>query len=67
MEECTLINKNRTRIKVFKIFKDVRNSSPFIDAMEISSKCVYKRANKQVMIGKRVESFKMPEKNIRNY
>ena len=57
MEEFTLINKDRSRIKVFKPFEDVSKPSPSIDAMEISYGCVYKRAYKPVMKGSRVESI----------
>ena len=39
MEEYTLINKDRTRTKVFNLFKDISKSFPFIGAMEISYKC----------------------------
>ena len=42
MEEYTLINKDRSRTKVFNLFKDIINSFPFIGAMEISSKCFLK-------------------------
>ena len=55
MEEFTLINKNRNRIKVFKPFEDISRSSPSINAIEISFGCVYKRASKPVMKGSRVE------------
>ncbi len=55
MEEFTLINKNRNRIKVFKPFEDTRRSSPSINAIEISFGCVYKRASKPVIKGSRVE------------
>ena len=41
MEEYTFINKNKTRTKVFKLFEDVSSSSLFINAMEISYKCIY--------------------------
>ena len=58
MEEFTLINKKRSRIKVFKLFEDLSRTSPTIDAMEISYGCVYKRAGKPVMKGSRVESIK---------
>ena len=57
MKEFTLINKDRSRIKVFKPFEDVSKSSPNIDAMEISYGCVYKRATKPVIKGSRVESI----------
>ena len=55
MEEFTLRNKNRNRIKVFKPFEDISRSSPIINAIEISYGCVYKRASKPVMKGSRVE------------
>ena len=48
MEKFNFINKDRTRAKVFKLFKDVNNSFPFIDGMEISCECVYKRADKLI-------------------
>ena len=57
MEEFILINKHRSRIKVFKPFKDVSKPSRIIDAMEISYGCVYKRYSKPVMKGSRVESI----------
>ena len=36
MEEFTLINKYRSRVKVFKPFEDVSKPSPTIKAMEIA-------------------------------
>ncbi len=57
MEEFTLINKQRNRIKVFKPFEDISKSSPRINAMEISYGCVYKRSSKPVIKGSRVESI----------
>ena len=57
MEEFTLINKQRNRIKVFKPFKDISKPSPSINAMEISYGCVYKRSSKPVMKGSRVETI----------
>jgi len=44
MEKFTLINKDRSRIKVFEPFEDVSKPSPSIDAMMISYGCVYKRS-----------------------
>ena len=35
MEEFTLINKRRDRIKIFKPFEDVSKPSPTINAIEI--------------------------------
>ena len=57
MQKFTLINKNRSRIKVFEPFEDISKPSPTIDAMIISYGCVYKRSSKPVMKGSRVESI----------
>ena len=65
MEKFTLINKNRSRIKVFKPFEDVSKSSPNIDAMEITYGCVYKRSSKPVMKGSRVESIEDARKEYK--
>ena len=54
MEKFTLINKDRSRIKVFETFEDVSKPSS-LDVMMISYGCVYKRSNKPVMKGSRVE------------
>ena len=54
MKKFTLINKERSRIKVFEPFEDVSKLSPSIDAMMISYGCVYKRSSKPVMKGSRV-------------
>tara|TARA_B100001029_G_scaffold142539_1_gene122161 strand:+ start:126 stop:380 length:255 start_codon:yes stop_codon:yes gene_type:complete len=62
MEKFTLINKERSRIKVFEPFEDISKSSPSIDAMMISYGCVYKRSSKPVMKGSRVETIE----NARN-
>ena len=57
MEKFTLINKERSRIKVFEPFEDVSKPSPSIDAMMISYECVYKRSSKTVIRGSRVETI----------
>ena len=57
MEEFTLINKDRSRVKVFKPFENLAKTSSSIDAIEISYGCVYKRSSKPVMKGSRVESL----------
>ncbi len=57
MEEFTLINKQRNRIKVFKKFDDISKPSSNINAIEISYWCVYKRSSKPVIKGSRVESI----------
>ena len=65
MEEFTLINKDRSRIKVFKPFGDVSKLSPSLDAMEISYGFVYKRSSKPVIKGSRVESVEDARKEYK--
>ena len=65
MEEFTLINKQRNRIKVFKPFEDISKPSPSINAMEISYGCVYKRLSKPVMKGSRVETIEDARKEYK--
>ena len=65
MEKFTLINKDRSRIKVFEPFEDVSKPSPSIDAMMISYGCVYKRASKPVMKGSRVETIEAARKEYK--
>ena len=57
MEKFTLINTDRSRIKVFEPFEDISKPGPTIDAMQISYGCVYKRSSKPVMKGSRVENI----------
>ena len=65
MEKFTLINKNRSRIKVFEPFQDVSKTSPSIDAIMISYGCVYKRSSKPVMKGSRVETIEEARKEYK--
>ena len=65
MEKFTLINKERSRIKVFEPFEDVSKPSPSIDAMMVSYGCVYKRSSKPVMKGSRVESTENARKEYK--
>ena len=65
MEEFTLINKQRNRIKVFKPFEDISKPSLSINAMEISYGCLYKRSNKPVMKGSRVETIEEARKEYK--
>ena len=58
MDKFTLINKDRSRIKVFEPFEDVSKPSPSIDAMMVSYGCVYKSI-KAVMKGSRVETVEI--------
>ena len=65
MEKFTLINKDRSRIKVFEPFEDVSKLSPSIDSMMISYGCVYKRSSKPVMKGSRVETIENARKEYK--
>ena len=65
MEKFTLINKDRSRIKVFDPFEDVSNPSHSIDAMMISYGCVYKRSSKPVMKGSSVETVEAARKEYK--
>ena len=57
MEKFYLINKERSRIKVFEPFEDISKASFIINAILISYGCVYNRSSKPVMKGSRVESI----------
>ena len=65
LEKFTLINKDRSRIKVFEPFEDVSKPSPSINAMMISYGCVYKRSSKPVMKGSRVETIEEARKEYK--
>ena len=65
IEKFTLINKDRSRIKVFEPFEDVSKPKPSIDAMMISYGCVYKRNSKPVMKGSRVETIEGARKEYK--
>ena len=65
MKKFSLINKERSRIKVFKPFEDVSKLSLSIDAIMISYGCVYKRSSKPVMKGSRVETIENARKEYK--
>ena len=65
MKKYTLINKERSRIKVFEPFEDVSKPSLSINAMMISYGCVYKRSSKPVMKGGRVETIENARKEYK--
>ena len=54
IEKFTLINRDRSKIKVFEPFEDITKPSLSIDAMMISYCCVYERLSKLDMKGSRV-------------
>ena len=57
MEKFTLINKAKSRIKMFEPFEDSFKNSSMINTILISYGCVFKRSNKPVLKGSRVESI----------
>ena len=61
----TLINKARSRIKVFEPFEDSSKNSSMINAILISYGCVFKRSSKPVMKGSRVESIEEARKEYK--
>tara|TARA_B100000579_G_C22775104_1_gene826154 strand:+ start:69 stop:317 length:249 start_codon:yes stop_codon:yes gene_type:complete len=66
MDKFTLINKDRSRIKVFEPFEDLSKPFPKINAMMISYGCVYKRISKPVMKGSRVETIEEARKEYKH-
>ena len=67
MEKFILINKKKSRIKVFEPFENVPkpNPNPNIDAIMISYGCLYKRSSKPVMKGSRVETIEEARKEYK--
>ena len=65
MKKFTLINKDRSRIKVFEAFEDVSEPSHSINAMMISYCCVYKRSSKPVLKGSRVKTIEAARKEYK--
>ena len=65
MEKFTLINNDRSRIKVFEPFEDSSKNSSMINAILISYGCFNKRLSKPVMKGSRVESIEESRKEYK--
>ena len=65
MEKFTLINKSRSRIKVFQPFDDSSKNPSMINTILISYGCVFKRSSKPVMKGSRVESIEEARKEYK--
>ena len=65
MEKFTLINKARSRIKVFEPFDDSSKNPSIIHVILISYGCVLKRSSKPVMKGSRVESIEEARKEYK--
>ena len=65
LEKFTLINNERSRIKVFETFEDSSKPSSIINAIMISYGYVYKRSSKPIMKGSRVESIEEARKEYK--
>ena len=65
MEKFTLINKAKSRIKIFEPFEDNSKDSSMINAIFISYGCVFKRSSEPVMKGSRVESIEEARKEYK--
>ena len=65
MEKFTLINKARSRIKVFEPFEDTSKNPYMINAILISYGCVFKRSSKPFIKGSRVESIEEARKEYK--
>ena len=65
MGKFILINKDRSRIKIFEPFEDISKPSLSIDAVLISYGCVYKRSSKPVIKGGRVETIEAARKEYK--
>jgi len=65
MEKFTLINKARSRIKVFETFDDSSKNPSRVNAILISYGCVLKRSSNPVMKGSRVESIEEARKEYK--
>ena len=63
MEQFTLINKQRNRIKIFKTFKSTLPQAE--EVMEIEYACVYKRSSKPVIKGSRIETLEKARKEYK--
>ena len=65
MNKFILVNKEKSRIKIFEPFEDVSKPSRSINAMMISYGCVYKRSSKPVMKDSRVETMENARKEYK--
>ena len=65
MKKFTLINKERSRIKVFEPFEIVSKPSISANAMIISYGYFYKRSSKPFMKGSRVETIENARKEYK--
>jgi len=67
LKKFTLINKARSKFKVFETFEKSSKHSSMINAILISYGFVFKRSSKSVIKGSRVESIEESRKEYKNY
>ena len=67
MEKFTLINKARSRIRVFEPFEDSSKNSSMINAILISYGCVFSDQVSQLSKALGLNLSKRQEKNIKNF
>ena len=60
-----MINKARSRIKVFEPFEDNSKNSSMLNVIFISYGCVFKRSSKPVMKGSRIEFIEEARKEYK--
>ena len=65
MEKFTLINKARSRIKVFEPFEDSSMQSSIINTTLISYGCVFRLSSKTFLKGSRFESIEEARKEYK--
>ena len=65
MEKFTLINQDKSRIKIFEPFEVNSKTSSIINAIFFQYGYLYKRSSKPVMKGSRVESIEEARKEYK--
>ena len=65
MEKFTLLNNDRSRIKIFEPFEDFSLPSSIINAMMKSYGCVYKSNCKPIMKVRRIETIEKARKEYK--
>jgi len=63
VEQFTLVNKLKNRIKDFKTFQSTLKQAQ--EMMEIEYGCIYKRNSKPVMKGSRIETIEAARKEYK--
>ena len=66
MEKFTLINKARSRIKVFEPFDDSSKNSSMFNAILISYGCFHTQSSKPIMINHMIELNEKSRKDHKN-